>query len=141
MKSAPACQTNVSGATTKQFGWSEAQMREIANGLVQKERWESKNLGIRRRPAIGHRAPRPLQVRRDARPYQSDAKLDGWLRDAMDSGIHAMLRFVNGLKRDLSAVRNALITKWSSGQIEGQVFHAAANRSAAVCPPLVARQQ
>jgi hypothetical protein len=100
-----------------------------------------KNLGIRRRTAIGHRAPRPLQVRRDARPYQSDAKLDGWLRDAMDSGIHAMLRFANGLKRDLFAVRNALITKWSSGQVEGQVFHAAANRAIAVRPPLVARQQ
>ena len=48
-------------------------------------------------------------------------KLDTWIRDAMESGIHAMRRFASGLKRDLSAVRNALATQWSSGQVEGQV--------------------
>ena len=44
-----------------------------------------------------------------------------WIRDAKESGIHAMRRFASGLKRDLSAVRNALATQWSSGQVEGQV--------------------
>jgi transposase len=50
----------------------------------------------------------------------SGAKLDTWIRDAMESGIHAMRRFASGLKRDLSAVRNAPATEWSSAQVEGQ---------------------
>ncbi len=29
--------------------------------------------------------------------------------------------FARGLQKDLAAVRNALATKWSSGQVEGQI--------------------
>ena len=49
-------------------------------------------------------------------------KLDTWIRDAMESGIHAMRRFASGLKRDLSAVRNALATQMveRSGRRTGQ---------------------
>ncbi len=47
--------------------------------------------------------------------------LDAWLCDAVGSGIYGMRVFVRGLKKDLVAVRNALTTKWSSGQIEGQI--------------------
>jgi transposase len=38
----------------------------------------------------------------------SGAKLDIWIWDAIESGIHTMRRFASGLKRDLSAVRNTL---------------------------------
>jgi hypothetical protein len=47
--------------------------------------------------------------------------LDAWLRDAVGSGIYGMRVFARGLQKDLAAVRNALTTKWSSGQVEGQV--------------------
>jgi hypothetical protein len=47
--------------------------------------------------------------------------LDAWLRDAAGSGIYGMRAFARGLRKDLSAVRNALTTKWSSGQVEGQI--------------------
>jgi transposase len=47
--------------------------------------------------------------------------LDAWLRDAVGSGIHGMRVFARGLRKDLAAVRNALTTKWSSGQVEGQI--------------------
>jgi transposase len=47
--------------------------------------------------------------------------LDAWLRDAVGSGIYGMRVFARGLRKDLAAVRNALTTKWSSGQVEGQI--------------------
>jgi transposase len=47
--------------------------------------------------------------------------LDAWLRDAAGSGIYGMRVFARGLQRDLVAVQNALTTKWSSGQVEGQI--------------------
>lgn len=47
--------------------------------------------------------------------------LDAWLRDAVGSGIYGMRVFARGLQKDLSAVRNALATKWSNGQVEGQI--------------------
>jgi Transposase len=47
--------------------------------------------------------------------------LEAWLRDAVGSGIYGMRVFARGLQNDLVAVRNALATKWSSGQVEGQI--------------------
>jgi transposase len=47
--------------------------------------------------------------------------LDAWLRDAVGSGIYGMRAFARGLRRDSATVRNALTTKWSSGQVEGQI--------------------
>jgi transposase len=47
--------------------------------------------------------------------------LDAWLRDAVGSGIYGMRVFARGLRKDLAAVRNGLTTKWSSGQVEGQI--------------------
>ena len=47
--------------------------------------------------------------------------LEAWLRDAVGSGIYGMRVFARGLQKDLVAVRNALATKWSSGQVEGQI--------------------
>jgi hypothetical protein len=48
-------------------------------------------------------------------------KFDAWLNDAQQSGIYAMQRFGRTLQRDIDAVRNALIERWSNGQTEGQI--------------------
>ncbi|MFZ4410877.1 MAG: transposase [Paracraurococcus sp.] len=48
-------------------------------------------------------------------------KLDGWLRDAAQSGIHGMRRYAGTLRLDLAAVENAVRLLWSNGQVEGQV--------------------
>jgi hypothetical protein len=47
--------------------------------------------------------------------------LDTCLSDAVSSGIHAMRQFAATLRRDLVAVRNAILQPWSSGQTEGQI--------------------
>jgi transposase len=44
-----------------------------------------------------------------------------WLADAQQSGIYAMQRFARTVRRDLSAVTNALIEDWSNGQTEGHI--------------------
>jgi transposase len=48
-------------------------------------------------------------------------KLDTWLDDARASGIYAMQRFARTIRRDLEAVRNAVLEPWSNGQTEGQI--------------------
>ena len=48
-------------------------------------------------------------------------KLDAWLRDAQDSGIHCMRQFVFKLRQDFAAIRNAISELWSNGQTEGQI--------------------
>jgi hypothetical protein len=40
---------------------------------------------------------------------------------ALGSGIPELVRFVTKLRPDLDAVRAALSTKWSQGQVEGQI--------------------
>jgi transposase len=47
--------------------------------------------------------------------------LDTWLSDAVSSGTHAMRQFAATLRRDLVAIRNAILQPWSSGQTEGQI--------------------
>lgn len=44
-----------------------------------------------------------------------------WLEDARSVRIRALTSFVNGIYADFAAVYNALATKWSAGQTEGQV--------------------
>jgi hypothetical protein len=46
---------------------------------------------------------------------------DGWLADALRSGVSATVTFAAGLQQDRAAVSAALTTPWSSGQTEGQV--------------------
>ncbi|MDM0117538.1 ISL3 family transposase [Variovorax sp. J22R133] len=46
---------------------------------------------------------------------------DRWLAKASDCDVPEMRRFATGLKADLSAVRAAFTSEWSSGQVEGQV--------------------
>ena len=47
--------------------------------------------------------------------------LERWLKDAQDSGIYAMQRFVRTLRSDFDAVRNAVTEPWSNGVTEGQI--------------------
>lgn len=49
---------------------------------------------------------------------KSAAKLGEWLTTAKGSLVSS---FANGVERDLSAVRNAIISPWSNGQTEGQI--------------------
>lgn len=48
-------------------------------------------------------------------------RLNGWLRDAMQSELKEYLSFARGLSEDHEAVMNALRYEWSNGQLEGQV--------------------
>lgn len=48
-------------------------------------------------------------------------KLDDWMETVKNSAIPALLSFANGLRKDFTAVRNALRYSWSNGQTEGQV--------------------
>ena len=43
------------------------------------------------------------------------------MHDAHHCGIYAMKRFARTLQHDLEAVQNALTTRWSNGQAEGQI--------------------
>ena len=46
------------------------------------------------------------------------AKLDSWLKDAETSLVGS---FANGVKKDIDAVRNAIVSPWSNVQTEGQI--------------------
>ena len=48
-------------------------------------------------------------------------KLEDWIRDAKSSGVYVMQRFAQMIQRDISAIRNAVVTPWSNGQTEGQI--------------------
>jgi len=52
---------------------------------------------------------------------QSTAALGQWLQDAHLCGIYAMQRFARTLQHDLEAIQNALTTRRSNGQSEGQI--------------------
>lgn len=47
--------------------------------------------------------------------------LNDWMQETYDIGKSQLRTFVRGLKIDLDAVKNAIISKWSNGQVEGQV--------------------
>jgi transposase len=49
------------------------------------------------------------------------AGLDGWLADVQASGVRELKQFAKSLLRDEAAVRGALDTAWSTGQVEGQI--------------------
>lgn len=47
--------------------------------------------------------------------------LEGWIKRTLAIGKSQLQTFVRGLLSDIEAVRNAIITNWSNGQVEGQV--------------------
>ncbi len=47
--------------------------------------------------------------------------LDGWLRQAEQSGIAELRALAVGMRRDRAAIEAALVLPWSNGQTEGQV--------------------
>jgi transposase len=47
--------------------------------------------------------------------------IDRWLRRAGSCPVPEMRRFAASLRADLSAVRAAFVSPWSSGQVEGQI--------------------
>jgi transposase len=48
-------------------------------------------------------------------------ELRGWLIEAGRSGVAEFVTFANGITSDFQAVRAALESEWSNGQVEGQV--------------------
>jgi transposase len=52
---------------------------------------------------------------------QNASRMCRWIRDASESGIGPLVRFAYGLRRDIQAVMAAVETRWSSGQVEGQI--------------------
>ena len=48
-------------------------------------------------------------------------RLDPWLRQAQDSALPAFRGFAKRLRIDEEAVRAAMTSPWSSGQVEGQI--------------------
>ncbi len=71
-------------------------------------------------PIIGQAATLGQRFLQIVRERQVDAFVP-WLVEAEGSGIKELMRFVQGLRRDASAVRAALTTNWSNAQTEGQV--------------------
>jgi len=58
-----------------------------------------------------------LQMLRERRPEQ----LNGWMKEARESGIKELKSFVAGIERDYDAVRAGLTLPWSQGPVEGTV--------------------
>jgi transposase len=48
-------------------------------------------------------------------------ELERWLANAEHSGIEELGAFANGVRRDYSAVAQAISSPWSQGQVEGQI--------------------
>lgn len=47
--------------------------------------------------------------------------LEDWIKRTLALGKSRLQTFIKGLMSDIEAVRNAIITNWSNGQVEGQV--------------------
>ncbi|HZK96565.1 MAG TPA: transposase [Prolixibacteraceae bacterium] len=50
-----------------------------------------------------------------------DSLLEDWMNKTWAIGKSQFQTFVRGLRSDTKAVRNAIKTNWSNGQVEGQV--------------------
>ncbi|OOM73684.1 hypothetical protein CLPUN_44380 [Clostridium puniceum] len=48
-------------------------------------------------------------------------KLDNWLNRASNLNIREINSFINGIKRDINAVKNAIIYDYNNGLAEGSV--------------------
>jgi len=52
---------------------------------------------------------------------RAEPELDGWFTAVEESGVMEFRNFAKGLRRDERAVRAAMKSEWSNGQVEGQV--------------------
>ena len=50
-----------------------------------------------------------------------DSMLDDWIKETLVLEKSRLKTFIRGLLIDMDAVRNAIKTNWSNGQVEGQV--------------------
>lgn len=77
--------------------------------------------GLRRLcPEVGVAAGLAQEFSRMVKQRQASA-LAGWLEEAESSGVAEFESFAAGLRRDHEAVTAALSSKWSNGQVEGQI--------------------
>ena len=53
--------------------------------------------------------------------HKAAERLDSWLGQAEHCGIKKLENFASTLRQDYDAVRAALSSEWSNGQVEGQV--------------------
>ena len=58
---------------------------------------------------------------RNALAADNSSSLLHWIEQSKQSRFEALVRFANGLQRDISAVAAAVDTSWSTGQVEGQI--------------------
>lgn len=58
---------------------------------------------------------------RQALTSQDGQQMRDWIEIAKRSGIGSIVHVAFGLQRDLSAVSAAVETRWSNGQVEGQI--------------------
>ena len=72
---------------------------------------------LARSPQVADLASLARRFRTMVREQRVD-ELDGWLAAANNS---ALTGFANGIRRDLDAVRAALVLPWSTGPVEGQI--------------------
>jgi transposase len=49
--------------------------------------------------------------------------LEPWIEQGLESGVPELGSFVAGIRRDHSALFNALSYPWSQGQVAGQIHH------------------
>jgi len=100
----------------RQGMWLLARSREELN----EEEWTARDRLERAHAEIAA-ATSLAQRFQDMLRQRDEAALEGWLRDASESGIGPFKHFAASLRRDEAAVRAALSQPWSNGQLEAQV--------------------
>lgn len=84
------------------------------------EQKETAELLCRLSPEVGRAQQLALSFVEVVKERKTDG-LRGWLVEAQRSEAAEFMTFANGLTADLQAVRAALESEWSQGQVEGQV--------------------
>lgn len=60
-------------------------------------------------------------IRMDAEPYEKPEKLDTWIESAKEYNIPELQTFVEGILKDLAAIKNGIIYPYNNGLAEGSV--------------------
>ena len=70
----------------------------------------------------GHLIPKFPEVRfHRTRIFNNPAKLDEWINEAQKYDIPELQTFINGIKKDLTAIKNGIIYSYNNGLAEGSV--------------------